>query len=423
MKNLRQTTRIDTRYIVIARTGNGKTPDNEIRAMIINISLDGALIETAERLTCRSLVLTNIFRNETVSIHAKVIHHLDVEHEDRVLGPYRTGLHFMNNVDGAKDFIISIIKAQEKESEEYKKNQGAPPEWMDTGQINLALFSTDSYEDDMLELPEVLEPLSERSSWMEDEPAEENEPISLQMERPVPEPKPVAPAPKPFRPEPKPVIPAMQVKPPAAITPGYRPPAPHAAETEKNRKNPALVPVVTGLMVIVLLALILISRSPVNQGAGSASFFERLGIDIPFLSERPIMPKADGPDGGPVESEIPAHLDKDSIQGHMVYNEKLGPLFVIRGFLTLQPGHRVEEINIVGKILNKNSELIDSMTVWPGNKVDDSQIALFDTTDLKNVAGFSPNRGFYERVPFIMVFSELPQDTQSFSVDLKFIHL
>lgn len=398
--------------MVSARFGKGKAPNREIKAMILNISLDGALIETAEQLTCRSLVLANTYKDESVAIHAKVIHHQNVNDEDRVFGPFRSGLHFMNNIDAAKEFIISIVKSQEKEADEFIKDQGITPEWMDTGQINLALFSTDSYDEDDLELPDVLEPLSERSSWVEQEAADKKKPPETKPAAPPEAPKPVA----------EKVPPPVTFRPPINKPPLYEPPPPATQERE-DRRGLTIGHIISGLAFIALLVSLMIFRSPVNDGSSASSFWEKLGIDIPFINERPVLPQGDSPDIAPVESDLPAHLLKDSIKGSMVYNDKLGPLFVIRGYLTLQTGHRLEEINVRGKIFDKNKELITSMTTWPGNQLNDDQITLLDSNDLLKVTNFSPNKGFYQRVPFIMVFSDLPRETRSFSVDLTFIEL
>lgn len=401
MTNLRKKTRIETQYMVNAVLGEEGHTKKEIKAMILNISMDGALIETAEKIDCRSLMLINTYRNQTVSIHAKIIHLLDVPQEERVFGPFRAGLYFLNNSAGARDFIITIIKSQE--TADLKNIEDTPPGWMDTEQINTALFSTDTFGDGQ-ELNDVLEHIPELIEMIDESPPQEEE---TETARHQPEPPLTEPA------EPKP-------QPPAS----FKETVEQTLFEQNDMKKPVRPPrsigpaLITLLAFTVLLGSLFVFRIPGD--GGSTSLVTKLGIDIPFFGERPILPQTDLADPLPESTVPPARLLQSTITSTMVSNDRLGPLFVIRGFIKLEPGHRPEDVTVRGKLLNAEKEIVTSMSIWPGNAIDNPTIAGFTRDDLLRVKDYTPETGYRTRTPFIMIFSDIPESVSSFSVDLTF---
>lgn len=421
--NLRKKTRIETQYMVSARLGSEGHTEKEIRAMILNISMDGALIETAEPVSNRSVVLVNTYKNQTVTIHAKIIHHQNVPHEERVFGPYRTGLHFLNNTLGAREFIVSIIKSQEVDEPRHQtkekslENEDMPSGWMDTEQITLALFSTDTFGEEL----EMTSPLEDISDIVSDDGPKEEPATAPVITGPKDEPQipAIITEPKQTETAPDETVKTVQEKPPL-----FKDVVEQTLFEPGENAGPALPPVriasilLTILAFVVLAGSLVVFRTPVHDGA--ASFTEKLGIDIPFVGERPILPPVDMPE--PLSGDLapPARLLNQTIQSTMVNNDRLGPLFVIRGSIKLEPGHRPEEVNVRGKLLDPQKKMIASMTVWPGNKIDDAAVTGFDSNDLEMVRNYTPETGYRSQTPFTMIFSEIPNNTHSFVVDLTF---
>jgi hypothetical protein len=385
MNDLRETPRIDAGQMIVIRP-EGSTAEPPVEAMVLNMSLDGALIETRDPLAWESMALTNEYKHQRMTIRASVVHQTDYRGGAWLFGPYRTGVRFIDNHEKAREFIFSVVKCKEKAAGGFQADgSDLPSDWMDTNQINEELFSLDAIDDEEIPPPEA----------------------EAVTETPLRKTSPAVPK-------------TAVVAPPAAAPKRHepvRPPMTNTRPPDIKRTGSRLIPVFLGIAALILAASFVVFRSPPPRTSEPLSWMERLGLDIPFLGSRPPAPKTPGTD---IPPPPPAVLIRESITSTVISSKHLGPLFVIRGTLTIQEGYPPERIRIDAALLDASRHPVATVQARPGHRADDGQIVQFGRSDLDRIGQQMPDVPATGQTPFLVIFSNVPGNIGSYTVELTF---
>ncbi|GAB6095033.1 hypothetical protein JCM14469_12850 [Desulfatiferula olefinivorans] len=382
MNDLRETPRIDAGQMIVIRP-EGSLSGPPVQAMVLNMSLDGALIETRDPVSWDAMALTNEYKHQRMTVRAKVVHQDDFSGGAFLFGPHRTGLRFLDGHDMTREFIFSVVKCMEKAAGGFQADgSDLPSDWMDTNQINAELFSLDAPDD-------------------EEMPAPSREAVRAPTIR---EQKPEAPAPVADAPAPA----AVQHR--QAIRPVETRPRP----AEPKRRRFPTIPVFLGLALLVLGASLMVFRHPAPQTSSEPTWMERLGLDLPFVTHR--SPSSETPPAAPP----PAALVRETISGTAVTGDSLGTMFVIRGMLTIRKAYPPEGIRIRAALLDASRKPVADVEVMPGHRADDRQVARFGKGDLDRIAQVLPEVRTGDPVPFLVIFPNVSGSIESYTVELTF---
>ena len=178
-------------------------------------------------------------------------------------------------------------------------------------------------------------------------------------------------------------------------------------------------PVKIGKPVIAVLLLAIL----VLAGYSACIFY---GIKIPYMStvKVPFLSEFLKPTP-PVPVPINLAPDKKSVNGRFVTNTIAGTLFVITGSVTNTSKEICNHIKIKGVLITRDKVKAKTKTVFCGNLIDEDQLKTVDMNqidtllaretgnNLSNV-NIQPGRS----VPFMVVFSDLPENLENFTVNV-----
>jgi hypothetical protein len=195
-------------------------------------------------------------------------------------------------------------------------------------------------------------------------------------------------------------------------------PPPSLMQKPRSRK-PLLV-----ILILIILAL------------GVLIIPNSLGIKIPYLSDIKIPYLSDldlkipflSNLLNPEEQDIAGNLkvipiDK-SINAKFIDNSNVGQLFVISGKIKNEYDHPRSFIKVTGKIYQKGKKLAKTSTVYCGNMISDSELAQMDIAAinkrLQNSFGDKKSNLKIKtgmEIPFMIVFDNLPQNLDEYSIE------
>jgi predicted Zn finger-like uncharacterized protein len=166
----------------------------------------------------------------------------------------------------------------------------------------------------------------------------------------------------------------------------------------------------TPLMIV--LALVLLAG-----GAFAAySLLKSSDIKIPFLESLTGGPESGIIDPGNLRIAL---LDK-LIRSDFIDNRPAGRLFVIKGKVRNDYPEARNFIMVKGALYSKDGKTVDKKTIYCGNTLSGTDLQALDkaTMDrrLRKRSSFSVPSG--KEIPFVVVFSDLPQDLGEFSVEV-----
>jgi predicted Zn finger-like uncharacterized protein len=175
-----------------------------------------------------------------------------------------------------------------------------------------------------------------------------------------------------------------------------------------------------GAPVLVLLILFVTAAG----GYVAATF---LGYRLPFLPEIRIpfiqqyLPEKK-PDPVSYPDPIP---DQKSVTGRFITNDSAGELFIITGKIENPAQIPYRLIQVKGTLFQKDKQPVMSRTAFCGNIIPEETLrtgSIDDlTAQLKNPGGaadINDNIQPGETVPFMLVFSDLPQNLENFTVEV-----
>lgn len=197
-------------------------------------------------------------------------------------------------------------------------------------------------------------------------------------------------------------------------TEGLFPPGLAPGSSRKPRKRSAMA------SPIMLLGLIFI----LVAGAYIASM--ALGFKIPYLSDVNIpilenlfkkeLPKKAEPK--PVPNEA-------SVNGRFIANDTAGELFIISGQITNPATIPYSHIQVKGTLITKGKVKAKTMTVFCGNSISDETLKTGNISDIHKqllIKEGAQNANVNVKpggvVPFMLVFSNLPENLENFTVEV-----
>jgi len=280
------------------------------------------------------------------------------------------------------------------------------------------------------EAPEAVEEVPEEAPAEEiAEPVEEADEEALEADLEEPEEKPIeeeiaAEAPSveeevlaeeaepetEVREEPEEELPGAVSEEPAEEPEEEQPMPPPVVEKEPAWRRIS-TPVMIGL-VLVLLA---------GGAFGAYTLLRSFDVKIPFLESLTGAPESTAIEPGNLRITLVAHL----IKGEFVENSVAGSLFVIKGKVRNDYPEARNFIMVKGVIYTKDGKPVKKKKIYCGNLLSDSDLQALDkaTIDKRLRNKFGDERSNFKIpsgkvVPFVVVFSDLPQELGEFSVEV-----
>ena len=163
-----------------------------------------------------------------------------------------------------------------------------------------------------------------------------------------------------------------------------------------------------------------------------------LGIKIPYISDIKIPYLSDpnvkipylsdwlNPEPQDVAGNLKITPLGNTIDGKFVDNDQAGQLFVIQGQIKNDYDHPRSYIKVTGKLLLKGKKIAKTETVYCGNILTSSDLALMDITAInKKLSNRSGDKRSNlkvktgKRVPFMIVFDKLPSNLDEYTVEVE----
>lgn len=167
-----------------------------------------------------------------------------------------------------------------------------------------------------------------------------------------------------------------------------------------------------GTPLMIVLALVLLAG-----GAFAAyGLLKSFDIKIPFLESL-----TGGPESGIIDpGNLRIALLDELIKSEFVDNSTAGRLFVVKGKVRNDYSEARNFIMVKGALYSKDGKTADNKTIYCGNTLSGTDLQALDkaTMDrkLRKRSSFSVPSG--KVIPFVVVFSDLPQDLGEFSVEV-----
>jgi len=116
--------------------------------------------------------------------------------------------------------------------------------------------------------------------------------------------------------------------------------------------------------------------------------------------------------------------DPADLKGSFVDSKKEGKLFVVKGLITNNYSDKRKFIRIRSNILDSKGKVVKSKTVYAGNPISDMELLSLSMVEIDNRlmnkfgkdnvnTNISPNAS----IPFMIIFSDLPEDISEFTVE------
>lgn len=149
---------------------------------------------------------------------------------------------------------------------------------------------------------------------------------------------------------------------------------------------------------------------------GALILLDRIDIRVPFASDL-LKPEA--------EDVYHLKMDVFDVTGNFVENSRIGKLFVIRGHIKNEYEEPRSFIRMTGKLYTKGTTLSQAKTVYCGNILSNFDLENLDLDAiherLKNRLGDNRSNVMVKpgsSLPFMLVFSNLPDDLEEFTVEV-----
>ena len=194
------------------------------------------------------------------------------------------------------------------------------------------------------------------------------------------------------------------------------------AKKEKKKKVKKTRPVGKSspvkVFAIVLLLLI------IGLGGAVIVLDRYMGIEIPYVTEYvkqiPYVNQLMKPD-----MKKAGDITTSNIKSKFVDNEESGRLFVITGQVKNEFSTSRRFIKLKGMLFASGKTLVKEETVFGGNSLTDIQLAQMSIADIgKKLSNrFGDNKSNVkvrpgQQLPFMMVFSDFPQDLEEFTIEV-----
>ena len=168
---------------------------------------------------------------------------------------------------------------------------------------------------------------------------------------------------------------------------------------------------------MIVLALVLLAGGAV----AAYSLLKSFDVKIPFLESLTGAPKSETIDPGNLQITTLDQL----IRSEFVENTTTGRLFVIKGKVRNDYPAARNFITVKGVLYSKDGKIVQEKTVYCGNTLSDTELQSLDkatiNSRLRNRYGDKKSNlkiPSGKEIPFVVVFSDLPQDLGEFSVEV-----
>jgi hypothetical protein len=186
---------------------------------------------------------------------------------------------------------------------------------------------------------------------------------------------------------------------------------PMVAEQELHARRRISTP----LMIVLVLVLL-------GGGAfGAHTLLKSLDVKIPFLESLIGTPGSADVDPGNLRITALEQLIKTGF----VENKTAGNLFVIKGKIRNDYPEARNFIMVRGVLYSPDGKAIQEKTVYCGNTLSDTDLQALDKATINTRLGnrFGDEKSNFrvpsgKVIPFVVVFSDLPQDLGEFSVEV-----
>jgi len=152
---------------------------------------------------------------------------------------------------------------------------------------------------------------------------------------------------------------------------------------------------------------------------------DRFGIQVPFVTEYvKQVPYVD--QLMPQEAQNAGEISTANIKSKFVDNAKIGKLFVITGTVKNEYSNNRRFIRLTGRLFSTGKVLAKEETVYCGNSISDIELGQMEAGDIKKAltnrfgdkksnANVKPG----QQLSFMVVFSDLPQDLEEFTIEIS----
>ena len=189
-------------------------------------------------------------------------------------------------------------------------------------------------------------------------------------------------------------------------------PAPPIVAKKKPRARKPI-----GMPVMIVLVLVLLAG-----GAFAAySLLKTFDVRIPFLESLTGAPESATVDPG----NLGIALLEQQIGSEFFENKTAGRLLVVKGEVRNDYPEVRNFITVKGTLYSRDGKTIQEKTVYCGNTLSDTDLQTMDKTaiDRKSHNKFGDERSNFrvpsgKVLPFVVVFSDLPQDMGEFSIEV-----
>ena len=213
-----------------------------------------------------------------------------------------------------------------------------------------------------------------------------------------------------------PTEPAVGGKPAESEEPVAEPPAEETIPPPISEKKPP-----EGKRISTPFLVLLIFVFVIGGAYGAYTVLKSFDIKIPFLESLTGAPESETIDPG----NMHIALLEDQVSGRFADNKTAGRLFVIRGKVRNDYPAPRNFIKVKGALYLKDGKMARHQIAYCGNILSDTELETSDAAaiikKLKNKAGdkksnFRVPPG--KVLPFMVVFSDLPQDLKEFTVEV-----
>ena len=190
-----------------------------------------------------------------------------------------------------------------------------------------------------------------------------------------------------------------------------KPMPPPTTEKEPGARKRLSMPVM-GALILVLLG---------GGAFGAYSLLKAFDVKIPFLESLTGAPESVTIDPGSYHISLMDQL----ISTKFVENKAAGRLFVISGKVRNDYPEARNFITVKGVLYSKEGKAVQKKTAYCGNVLSENDLEVMDKSAInKRLANrFGDQKSNFEVpsgkvIPFMIVFSDLPQDLEEFSVEV-----
>jgi len=190
-----------------------------------------------------------------------------------------------------------------------------------------------------------------------------------------------------------------------------------AAKKPKQKKTKPVGKSSSGKPVMILLLLLIVAFAAVVV-------LDRFGMEIPFVTEYikqvPYVNQL-------MQQEVKksGEITTSNISSKFVDNANYGKFFVITGMVKNEYSESRRLIQLTGRLFANGKMLVKEEMIYCGNTLTDIQLAQMEITDInkKMTNRFGDNKSNVDvkpgqQIPFMVVFSQLPQDLEEFTIEI-----